>query len=252
MKRASIGPETGRMRGVHSVQNVDSSLDIPGHRPGNTPSQPSPAGQEQRAAHVAQSAPRRDGADLSHHPELDHPKPSAKRTKPSRLPLGSLSARRPHGPELGHLQIRRPLKLRSWVNAGAAHPKEHGGKISGMPGANARSVTRAFPTTEKPVDTGEARNVLRTERIAGKAGNPALGYFLNLRRFVPIARNPSLARTFPQIEGKPGSKQKASDVARNLVYLPSRERDARGPRQDARDALRAANELTHLLPWRHR
>lgn len=82
----------------------------------------------------------RHGADLLHHPELDHQKPSAKRTKPSRLLLGSLNARRPHGPELGHLQIRRPLKLRSWVNAGAAHP------------ANARSVTRAFPTTGKPVD----------------------------------------------------------------------------------------------------
>ena len=183
----------------------------------------------------AQIAPRRDGADLSHHPELDHPKPSAKRTKPSRLPLGylrgfydqvvklaagGLNARRPHGPELGHLQIRRPLNLRSWVDAGAAHP------------ANARSVTRAFPTTGKPVD-----------RLAD---------FLNLRECAPIARNPSLARTFPQSVEKPGRKQKASDVARNLVYLPSRERDARDPRQDARDALRAANELTHLLPWRHR
>lgn len=61
MKRASIGPETGRMRGVHSVQNLDSFLDIPGHRTGNTPSQPSQTGQEQRAAHAAQSAPRRIG-----------------------------------------------------------------------------------------------------------------------------------------------------------------------------------------------
>lgn len=188
------------------------------------------------------------GSDRGHHPELDHPKPSAKRTKPSRLPLGylkgfydqvvklaagGLNARRPHGPELGHLQICRPLKLRSWVNAGAAHP------------ANARSVTRAFPTTGKPVDTRKAGNV-------AKAGNPALADFLNLRGCVPIARNPSLARTFPQPVEKPGRKQKTSDVARNLVYLPSRERDARDPRQDARDALRAANELTHLLPWRHR
>ena len=168
----------------------------------------------------AQIAPRRDGANLSHHPELDHPKPSAKRTKPSRLPLGYLNARRPHGPELGHLQIRRPLKLRSWVDAGAAHP------------ANACSVTQAFPTTGKPVD-----------RLAD---------FLNLREYAPIARNPSLARTFTQSVEKPGSKQKASDVARNLIYSPSRERDARDPRQDARDALRAANESTHLLPWRHR
>jgi len=106
------------------------------------------------------------GSDRGHHPELDHPKPSVKRTKPSRLPLGSLNARRPHGPELGHLQIRRPLKLRSWVNAGAAHP------------ANARSVTQAFPTTGKPVDH---RDVSKIARIAGKAGNPALGDFLNLR-----------------------------------------------------------------------
>ncbi|TCQ87845.1 hypothetical protein EC839_106122 [Pseudomonas sp. JUb52] len=59
----------------------------------------------------------RHGADLLHHPVLDHPKPSAKRTKPSRLPLGylkgfhdqvvklavgGLNARRPHGPVLGH------------------------------------------------------------------------------------------------------------------------------------------------------
>lgn len=127
------------------------------------------------------------GSDLSHHPELDHPKPSAKRTKPSRLPLGylkgfydqvvelaagGLNARRPHGPELGHLQICRPLKLRSWVDAGDAHP------------ANARSVTRAFPTTGKPVD-----------RLAD---------FLSLRECVPIARNPSLARAFPQVEEKGG------------------------------------------------
>lgn len=127
--------------------------------------------------HPTLDAPRRDGADLSHHPELDHPKPSAKRKKPSRLPLGYLNAKRPHGPELGHLQIRRPLKLRSQaekvgehhlyqVNAGAVHP------------ANARSVTRAFPTTGKPVDH---RDVSKIARIAGKAGNPALGDFLNLR-----------------------------------------------------------------------
>lgn len=128
-----------------------------------------------------------DGANLSHQPELDHPKPSAKRTKPSRLPLGylngfydqvvelaagGLNARRPPGPEVGHLQIRRPLKLRSWVNAGAAHP------------ANARSVTRAFPTTGKPVD-----------RLAD---------FLNLRELAPIARNHSIARAFPQIVEKGG------------------------------------------------
>lgn len=87
-----------------------------------------------------------------------------------------------HGSDRGHLQICRPLNLRSWVDASAAHPREHAGKISGMPGANARSVTCAFPTTEKPVDTGKARNVLKTERIAGKAGFPALGDFLNLRK----------------------------------------------------------------------
>lgn len=259
MKRASIGPETGRMRGVHSVQNLDSSLDIPGHRPGNTPSQPSQTGQEQRAAHAAQIAPRRDGADLLHHPELDHPKPSAKRTKPSRLPMGSLNARRPHGPELGHLQIRRPLKLRSWVNAAAAHPQTGAQKILV---ANGRSVTQAL-TAGKPVDRIHLNDISTEVRFphigagkfacaAGKAGNPALLDLLNLRECSPIAQNPSFVRTFPQSVEKPGSKQKASDVARNLVYLPSRERDARGPRQDARDALRAANELTHLLPWRHR
>ena len=88
------------------------------------------------------------GSDRGHHPELDHPKPSAKRTKPSRLPLGSLNARRPHGLELGHLQIRRPLKLRSWVNADAAHPQAGAQKILA---ANGRSVTWAL-NTGKPVD----------------------------------------------------------------------------------------------------
>lgn len=84
------------------------------------------------------------GSDLSHHPELDHQKPKANR-------LGYLGALRPHGPDLGHLQIRIPLKLRSQaaivsvdhlcrVDAGAAHP------------ANARSVTRASSITGKPVD----------------------------------------------------------------------------------------------------
>jgi len=136
-----------------------------------------------------------DGSDPSHHPDLDHPKPSAKRTKPSRLPLGYLrgfydqvvklaaggrNARRPHGPELGHLQIRRPLNLRSWVDAGAAHP------------ANARSVTQTFLTTGKPVDTGKARNVSKTARIAGKAGNPAL------------AANTPFRGDFPQSEEKSG------------------------------------------------
>lgn len=191
------------------------------------------------------------GAHLLH-PVLDYPKPSAKRTKPSRLPMGYLNARRPHGPDLGHLQIRSPLKLRSWVDAGAAHPQAGAQKILA---ANARSVTRAL-TAGKPVDTRKTGNVLKTERIATGVRFPhfeeKVGDSLNLRKCSPIAQNPSLSRSFPQPVEKPGSKQKASDVARNLVYLPSRERDARGPRQDARDALRAANESTHLLPWRHR
>lgn len=185
------------------------------------------------------------GPVLDHHPEVDHlgsaefsagvlrsRKPMGKRIEPNRNRLGYQ----------GHLQFRRPLNLRSWVDASAAHPQAGAQKILA---ANGRSVTWAL-TAGKPVDTGaEIRNV-------GKAGNPALADFLNLRRCAPIAQNPSLTRTFPHSVEKPGSKQKASDVARNLVYLPSRERDARDPRQDARDALRAANELTHLLPWRHR
>lgn len=114
-------------------------------------------------------------ADLLHGYDRSHqPKPSAKRTKPSRLPMGSLNARRPHGPELGHLQIRRPLKLRSWVDAGAAHP------------ANARSVTQSFPTTGKPVDTRKTGNVLKTERIAAEVRFPHFvekgGDSLNLRK----------------------------------------------------------------------
>lgn len=63
------------------------------------------------------------GSDRGHHPELDNQKPRANR-------LGYQ----------GHLQIRRPLKLRRWVDAGAADP------------ANARSVTRVSPTTGKSVD----------------------------------------------------------------------------------------------------
>lgn len=140
----------------------------------------------------------RDGADLLHGSNLSHPKPSAKRTKPSRLSLGSLNARRPHGPELGHLQIRRPLKLRSWVNAGAAHP------------ANARSVTRAFPTTGKPVD-----------RMAD---------FLNLRECVPIAQIDQRAAAFPQFEEKSAirngkiqeSERLSSSVATTLQAVPAR------------------------------
>ncbi len=63
------------------------------------------------------------GSDRGHHPEVDHQKPRANR-------LGYQ----------GYLQIRSPLKLRSWVDAGTAHL------------ANARSVTLASPTTGKPVD----------------------------------------------------------------------------------------------------
>lgn len=172
------------------------------------------------------------GSDRGHHPELDHlgsaefsagvlrfRKPTGKRIEPNRNRLGYQ----------GPLQIRRPLKLRSWVNASAAHPQAGAQKILGT---NGRSVTRAFPTTGKPVDRQ--------------------AYFFNLRKCAPVAQFQESPISFPQSEGKPGSKQKASDVARNLVYLPSRERDARVPRQDARDALRAANESTHLLPWRHR
>lgn len=36
------------------------------------------------------------------------------------------------------------------------------------------------------------------------------------------------------------------------VFSYSPVRDVLGSRQDARDALRAANEKTHLHPWRHR
>ena len=135
------------------------------------------------------------GSDLSHHPELDHPKPSAKRTKPSRLPLGylgGLNARRPHGPELGHLQIRRPLKLRSLavivsadhlyrVDASAAHPQAGAQKILA---ANDRSVTRAL-TAGKPVDRIHPNDMSTEVRFphigagnfscaVGKAGIPAL------------------------------------------------------------------------------
>lgn len=35
------------------------------------------------------------------------------------------------------------------------------------------------------------------------------------------------------------------------IYSAHRERDVRGPRLDARDAFRAANEKSHLLPWSH-
>lgn len=98
------------------------------------------------------------GSDLSHHPELDHQKPKANR-------LGYLGALRPHGPDLGHLQIRRPLKLRSQavivsvdhlcrVDAGAAHP------------ANARSVTRASSITGKPVDN--PGDVLALRKCGGR------------------------------------------------------------------------------------
>lgn len=95
-----------------------------------------------------------DGADLlhgpeaDHHPEVDHQKPMANR-------MGYQ----------GHLQIRRPLKLRSQavivradhlyqVDAGAAHP------------ANARSVTRASPTTGKPVDN--PGDLLALRRCGGR------------------------------------------------------------------------------------
>jgi len=131
------------------------------------------------------------GSDLSHNPELDHPKPKAKRTKPSRLPLGylgGLNARRPHGPDLGHLQIRRPLKLKSWVNAGAAPPQTGAQKILV---ANGRGVTQAL-TAGKPVDRIRLNDISTEVRFthigagnfscaSGKAGNLALGDFLNLR-----------------------------------------------------------------------
>lgn len=71
------------------------------------------------------------GFDRGHHPELDHQKPRANR-------LGYQ----------GHLQIRRPLKLRSWVDASAAHPQTGAQKILA---ANDRSVTLAL-TAGKPVD----------------------------------------------------------------------------------------------------
>ena len=82
-----------------------------------------------------------DGADLlhgpeaDHHPELDHQKPRANR-------LGYQ----------GHLQIRRSLKLRRWVDAGAAYPLEGAQKILA---ANGRSVTWAL-TTGKSVVRREA------------------------------------------------------------------------------------------------
>lgn len=158
----------------------------------------------------------RHGADLLHHPVLDHPKPSAKRTKPSRLPMGYLNARRPHGPELGHLQIRRPLKLRSWVSAGAAHP------------ANAHSVTRAFPTTGKPVDR------IRLDDISPEVGFPhfveKVGYPLILRKCPPIALNTSDTRDLLNFEqmsairsGKiQGSERLSSSVATTLQAVPAR------------------------------
>ncbi|TWI58694.1 hypothetical protein IQ22_00402 [Pseudomonas duriflava] len=41
-------------------------------------------------------------------------------------------------------------------------------------------------------------------------------------------------------------------TTKKTVCLTSRVRDVLDPRQDARDALRAANEHSHLHPWRHR